>query len=867
MNPKILNIGTGTFIILKLWILSLILCSGTKTQAQNNDSIIAGKQEILRDTIRIQKRKPEDSSRISKSAIQSVINYSAKDSIPIDFENNMISLYGNALVQYDEIELRAGIIFIQWEKDLIYAEGYYDSLDNYLEAPVFIDKGQEYKAKKIIYNFKTKKGKLFTLFTHEGESYIHGEEVKKDEEDVFYIKNARFTTCDHEENPHFYIAATRIKVIPNKHIISGPAYMVIEDIPVPLGIPFGFFPSQDKRSSGIVIPTYGESLSRGFFLKQGGYYLGLNDYFDLLLKGDIYTGGSWLLNASSNYKKRYRYNGNFFVQYAHNAFGDPESPDYYLSKDFSVRWTHRQDNKARPNSNFSANVNAGSQNAFRNNFNNPVDIFSNNLNSSISYSKTFSGTPFSLTSSLTHNQNLSKRTLDLTTPQLALNMKKIFLIPRKAGIKKKWYHNINVSYRMDFRNSISTYDSLFLEPETWKEWQNGFKHYIPLATSMKIFKYFTFTPSINYTGRTYFERNKKEYRYSTNPEYSDSIVDIKEKGMYHLHEFSSGASVSTRVYGMFNINTLGIIAVRHLITPSISLSYKPDFAGPEYGYYASVRLDSAGNTQEYSYYSQNIYGTPGRGEQALLSFQLQNNLEAKVKSKNDTVSQTKKIKILDVFNFNGSYNFLADSMKLSRINFNGRTALFNNKLSLQFSGSIDPYFITKDSFLVDKFSIAENGKIGRITQAMISLSTSLNSKKQKNTKQEILPPYMFHPFNYYIDFDVPWNVNLSYSLNYSNYSPRNRKYYDDPFITQSISFGGNVNLTDKWKIGFRSGYDIKNKDFTYTSVDIYRDLHCWEMRFNWIPFGFLQSYMFGINVKSTLLQDLKFDKKKYYYDY
>ena len=804
--------------------------------------------------------KPVDTT-ISKSAITSTINYFARDSIPVDLQNNTITLYGEAWVTYEKIKLEAAVIKIDWKNELLYAEGIYDSKNKYIGAPKFIDNGQEYKAKKMVYNFMSRKGKLYELITKEGEGYIHGQVVKKDSQNNIYASKAKYTTCE-LEHPHYYISASKVEILQDK-IISGPAYMVMEDVPIPLAVPFGFFPKKDTRSSGIILPVYGESNGRGFFLKGLGYYLGLNDYMDLTLKGDIYSHGSWLFNVGSNYAKRYKYSGNFNVIYAHNKYGDPETPEYALSKDFSVNWSHVQDPKSHPNSSFSANVNAGSQNSFRHNSYNFDQNLQNTLSSSISWSKRFPGSPFSMTASLTHSQNLSNKTINLNFPNYSFNVARINPFRKKDRVgTKKWYDDIGLSYALNFRNTINTYDSLFLKKDTWNQWKYGFKHDLPVSTSFKFLKHFTFTPSFRYAGWTYFSRITKRYE--------DTIIQHEEKGVYQLSEYDVSGQLTTRIYGMFNINRFKIIAIRHVMSPSLSFVYKPDFSNPPYDYYREVQIDSTGKTIKYSLYTDGIFQYPGIGRQGNIVFNLQNNLESKLKPKIDTGdAPPRKITLLESFGIGASYNIFADSMKLSLIRFDARTSLFKNKLGVQFSGTLDPYYITADSQLVNKFEIQETGGLGRITNMNISFDFSLNSPQKKDKKKDAGKPEPppFAEDIYYVNFDVPWNVSFSYMLSYVNFGRIGNKVVNKSSIIQTISFSGNFNIAKKWKLDFRSGFDMETKKLSATSININRDLHCWQMSFTWIPFGYWQSYMFTLNVKSSVLKDLKIDKKRDYYDY
>ena len=782
---------------------------------------------------------------ISGSAIKTEIRYSARDSIPMDLKNNFLTLYGKAEITFGDVKLTAAIIKIDWKHSLLYAEGVYDTNHVYIDPPVYTEKDVPYKAKKMIYNFKSRKGKLYDLITQDGDSYIHGSILKKDSNDVVYVSKAKFTTCS-DSVPHFYISAAKIEILKNQ-IISGPAYMVIEGVPLPIAIPFGFFPKKNGRSSGIILPAYGESQDRGFFLRGFGYYFGLNDYFDLLLKGDAYSNGSWLANLNSTYAKRYKYRGNLNVNYAWNKYGDPETPDYSLSKDFSINWVHTQDPKARPSSLFSANINAGTQNSYRNNSTNAEEILNNTLQSSVSYSKSFTGSPFSLAASLRHSQNLSQKTISLTVPDFSFNMARITPFKgHKAVEKKKWYSDIGIQYGLNFRNKLDTYDSILFEPKTWDSWKNGISHSIPISTAFTFFKYLNVSPQINYNGYTYSKRTVKTWE-------NDTLISTDESGFYHLSQYNFSTRLGTKVYGMYKINRLGIIAIRHLVTPSLTFMYQPDFSNPKYGYYSTVQTDTLGNTTKYSYFDGYIMGSPGSGKQGSMAFGLQNNIEAKVKDKKDTTGTgTRKIKLLDNFGINGSYNFLADSMNLSNINYSGYTTLFRDKLNVQFSGVLDPYLMNPYGVRVNQFLFEKYNGWFRLTNFNLTLSSSFNSPKE--SKKGIVKDAEYVPFS------LPWNLSLGYTFTYSK-----------PAFTvttlQSVELSGYLNLTSNWRISFRSGYDFDNKAISFTSIDIHRDLHCWEMAFSWIPTGFRQSYSFRINVKSSVLKDLKLNKKKDYYDY
>lgn len=808
----------------------------------------------------IKKSVSNDTQYISNDAIKSRINYSAKDSIPIDLNNSLIRLYGEAEVTYEQIRLKAAKITFDWKNSIVTAEGVADSNGKITGNPVFFDKDQEYKAEKIIYNFKTKKGKLYNLLTVEGEGFIHGEEVMKDENDVLYARQAKYTTCNDQEHPHFFISASKIKIL-DKTIISGPAWLVIENVPLPLGVPFGFFPKKDNRSSGILLPSVGESGNRGFYLKGGGYYFSINDYLDLALRGDIYSRGSWLLNASSNYKVRYKFSGNLTVQYANNRFGEQNDPDFYVSKDFSINWTHNQDPKSMKNASFRANVNAGSRNSFRNNSVNPAEILQNTLRSSIAYSKFFKGTPFSLSTGISHSQNLGTGQISISAPDFNFSMNRITPFKSKKG-KKRWYSDIGLRYSLNSRNTLNTTDTAFLNPQSWLKWENGMQHSLPLSASFKVLKYFTFSTSADYTGYTYFKTINKTFVENYQGTETDTIITTEDNGIFHAHDVSLNGNLTTRIYGMYNINRWNIVAMRHLITPTVSFSYRPDFSDPRFGYYKRVATDTSGkNFETYPVFKTPIFGMPGKFRQGNLIFNIQNNFELKVLSKPDSNGKqtSRKIKLLDFLNLSGSYNFFADSFQLSNLRFSGRTTLFKNKLNVQFSGEIDPYTLTSTGKRISVFEWESNKKFGRLTGFYLSLNSSLNSLPAKDNKQDNIGITTL-PYENYVDFNIPWNLTWNYTLSYNKPALKEE-------ITQTITVSGNVNLTAKWKINISTGYDLEAHQLTFTSVDIYRDLHCWEMSFHWIPFGYNQSYLFRINVKASVLKDLKIDKKKYYFDY
>lgn len=798
----------------------------------------------------------KDTLKISKKedgALNSKVKYTAKDSIRFDVISKKVYLYGNASIHYEAIDLKAGFITIDWNDNTVYAEPLPDSTGKLTGKPVFTDDNGSFNAQSMKYNFTTKKGKISSVITKEGEGYIHGEVVKKYKNNDFFIKNGKYTTCD-LDTPHYYIASGKLKVMPNDKVITGPAYLIIEKIPTPFAIPFGYFPNKKGQSSGIIIPTYGESTYLGFFLKNGGYYLGISDHLDLALKADIYSKGSWGGGASSNYAKRYKYRGAFSFNYNFIKNGEPELPGYQINKDFFINWSHSQDPKAHPNSLFTANVNAGSNTFYTHSLSNTNNYLTNTFQSAISYSKTWPGKPFNLSLSARHNQNTLNKQISITLPEATFNVNRInFFKSKIQSPEQKWYEKIGASYVINARNSIQATDSTLFK-ETFRQFQNGLRQSMPISTSFKLLKFFSLSPSVNFNSSSYLQSIRKHW----DNQRGGVVIDTVKKFSTSL-DYSVNASLFTRIYGMFQFKKGNLIAIRHVISPSVQFSYHPDFSKPSFGYYRYVRTNLKGDSAKYFIYEGSIFGGPPTGKAGIVSFSLDNLLDLKLKNKKDTISGTKKIKIFENLSFNSSYNMAADSLKWSNITMNGRTTLFN-KVYLNFSGTFDPYTTDQAGNKINKFEIKEHKRLARLTDAGLSFSFNLNpsagipKQSNKGSEQELKQINM-NP-DAYIDFNIPWTLNMNYNILYT------KPNYQKSIISQTLSFSGDVSLTPKWKIGFNSGYDFINKDFSYSSINIYRDLHCWEMHFNWIPFGFRQSYNFQINVKSSMLQDLKLVRRR-----
>jgi hypothetical protein len=800
----------------------------------------------------------------SNSPLKEKIVYNATDSMVIDMQSQKAYLYNNASVVYEDMKLEAGYIELDFGKNLLFSKGIIDSTGTIVQKPVSTQNGEKFNAGEITYNFKSKKGKIRDVVTQQGDGYIHGRDIKKDSSNVYYVAGGKYTTCD-DPHPHFYIGAKKIKVIPNDKIITGPAELYIADVPTPLMLPFGYFPNKKGRASGILLPTYGESNQWGFFLKDGGFYFGTNEHVDLALRGDIYANGSFGASAASNYNNRYHFAGNLNLKYSEIINGDRELPTYTKNKVFFIQWKHTQDPKANPTSRFTADVNAGSSSYNKFNGNVTGAYLTNTFQSSVAYSKVLTGTPFNFLVNARHSQNTITKKVDLNLPEVALTMTRIYPFKSKTAVGNKWYDKIGVSAALNARNEIHTFDSLLFNNSTLQTMQNGAQISVPISTSLNVFKYFTFSPSISTRSAIYRETIDKRYVHNYNGNEKDSVITDTINGLQVANDYSIQASLNTRLYGDYFFRTKRLKQIRHVATPSITGSYRPDFSEGQYGYYRNVQIDSLGHTQQYSRFQNGIYGSPAAGRSGVVAFGLNNTLEAKVRQKTDSGSVDKKVSLIDNFSANISYNVAVKTYKWSNINLAGRTKLFK-KLDVNTSASLDPYQIDSSGTRIEKFEW-ENKRVGRLTSAMLSLSTSLRSSEKTNSNGTTAPvintsslDYINANPNMYVDFNIPWNLTMYYNLNYSK--PANKAT-----ITQTVTFNGDVSVSKNWKVSVASGYDFVNKQVTVTSLNVYRDLHCWEMRFTWVPFGFRQSFSLNINVKSSTLKDLKLTRKKDWYDY
>lgn len=837
--------------------------------------------------------------------IDAEVKYKAKDSIYTDMVTKKTYLYGDAELSYQDVLLTAHTIILDMDSSIAVAYGTRDSLNNEVGLPVFKDPSGEYTMRRMKYNFKTEKAIIEHIVTEQGEGFVVGNKAKKIENGAYCMKDAQYTTCDHHDHPHFYLNLTKAKVVPGKKTITGPAYLVLEDVKLPLVIPFAMIPSTSSYSSGFLFPSYRDEQIRGFGLTDGGYYWAANDYFDLMFKGDLFTNGSWASRFSSNYKMRYKFSGRFNFQYLVNIYSEKDLPDYRKTKDMSIAWSHRQDAKANPYQNFSASVNFSTSSFDQNNVNNLIDpnrndISTNTKRSSISYSRRWAGKPYNFSVNLLHSQNSRDTTIDLTIPDLTFTVNRFYPFKRKnkVGSNENFLEKISLSYTGNAKNYVhAKEEDLRVGGDALSTlWKNGVKHSVPVAMNFKFLKHFTLNPSFNYTERWYFSKIKKGYDEDLNQVVNTDTIS----GFNRVYDYSFSAGTSTKIYTFFKPwrKLFGdkVDAIRHVATPSVSFSYRPDFGQEQFGYYDWFEYYNPNTDEvvrhEYSYYEGALYGIPGKGRSGSMGLSLGNTVEMKVKSSKDSTG-FKKIKILESLNFSTSYNFLADSLQWQPVSMSGRTKIFGTNIN--FGARFDPYAIdttsTGSPIRVNQSAWSAQKKLLRLESANLSFGLNFGSDtfKKKDTdneeeEQNNEPPIpdsmnpddinsQLNSFDQntnrslsegddgYAKFSIPWNVSLNYSFRLSKDKFNKEKMDYDYKVTSDINFNGNISLTPKWKFNFSSGYSIDQKQLAHTNVGISRDLHCWSMNFSLVPVGRYKSYFFTIRVNSSMLQDLKYEKR------
>ncbi len=808
--------------------------------------------------------------------LESIIKHTADSLIRQDIKNNKIILFDNAHIHYKDIDLTAGYIEIDNNTNVVWAKGVKDSIGDYSQLPVFKQGAEETTQDSIAFNFKTEKAKIWGLRTEQDGVIIRGEVTKKENDSTIYIRNIKFTTSE-KEKPDFYIKTNKAKIVPNKKLIIGLSNLVIQDVPTPLFLPFAYIPLTKGSTSGFIMPTWGDNNQQGYFLQNGGYYFAINDYVDLAVLTDVYSNGSWGFRTESNYAVRYKFNGNFSFRYENLKNSLRGFDDFSKTTNYNLRWSHSQDSKASPNTRFSASVNLGSSTYYReslNEFNNN-SFLNNTLSSSVSFYKKFIGTPFNLSVSATHSQNANTESINMSLPSLQVNMDRIYPFASKSGAKKNALQKLGVTYSIKGDNKISTTDEFFFKKEMFETARSGIQHNSTFSTNMKLLKYFTLSPNANYKEVWYFDKINKTYNAVENNVATDTINKFSA-----FREYSAGVSLSTTVYGMLNFKKGRLQAIRHVMRPSVSYGYRPDFSS----FYEEVQQSEDENdVLEYSPFSNGIYGGPSKGLSNSLSFSLNNTFEAKVMSKDSTVVEPEKVTLINNLNFSASYNMAADSLKWSPVRMTAGTAFFDKKLQLNINTTLDPYAITSAGTRINTFNINNGGSLFRLTNAGLTMNYSITSKKsdsntnskqqtaQANNSDGIFGEDLSNSNNlnsegpqkgkntktaklYHATF--PWTLKIAYSLNYLN---TNRQ---KEISSNSLMFSGDIELTPKWKVGASSGYDIKNKGFSYTQLRFSRDLDSWKLNFNWVPFGDRQTYYFFIGVKSTMLSDLKYDKRQ-----
>ena len=838
----------------------------------NNNYLFS--QDIEKDTIY--------SDTLKNKLILDDVRRKAKGYIKINNKEKIITLFDNAELYYMDIELRSGIIKFDWETNVVSAGRIKDSLGNYIQSPIFKQGGDEINPDSLRYNFNTKKALIWNSRTTQNEMNVFSSATKKENDSIYFIKEAKVTTSKNLDDPEYYIRVRSGKFIPKNKIIAGPSNLYIYDVPTPIFLPFAYFPLTEDRNSGFIFPTIGQNNRRGYFFQNGGYYLAPSEYFDLTLLGDYYTNGSYGMRVESSYRKRYSFNGRLSLRFENLIDGERGLPGYSKSNIYNIRWTHSQDSKANPYNRFSASVNLGSSNYFRESLNqiNTPNFLNNTLNSSVSFSKTFRGYPsvnVSLTAS--HSQNTRSKTVDLVLPTFQGNVERVYPFVKKNGQKKGIIKNINLQYTFRGENRINTTDSLFFKKGMFDDAKYGMKHTIPVSTNFKVLKHFSVSMNGNFdeiwTGNTILRND-----YDTVNQEEGGKIQVK--GFDRFSQYNFGMSLGTTIYGLFNFKENSRIqSIRHVIRPSVSYNIRPSFEK----YYDTYIIDANGNTAEYTRFEENFFGLPSRRYSSAIGLQISNNIEAKIKEKDSLATEPRKVTILNNLNFSTSYNLAADSLRLSPVRMTTGTNLFKNKLNLNLSATFDPYSINDNGFRINKLNIADGGGLFRMTSANLNMNFSIDSKsfnsKNKSENSENLTgggrtDDLFgssqdltkstfdddeddgrrkENLTEYIN-KIGWDFRFAHSLTYLN----NRK--QRKIGNNSLMFSGNIILSKKWKIGGSSGYDFKNKGFTYTQLRFERDLDSWKMNFSWVPFSIRESWYFFIGIKSGFLSDLKYDKRK-----
>ncbi len=826
------------------------------------------------------------------------VKFSAKDSL-VFFGRNNAKMFGTSEVTYGEIDLKAMEIEMNMDKSEVYAMGRPDSVGELEGNPIFKDPSGEYESKTMRYNFKSKKGFITDVVTQQGEGYLSGGITKKMENDEYYIRNGRYTTCDDHEHPHFYLQLTKGKMKPGKNVVTGPAYMVLADVPLPLAVPFGYFPFSKKYSSGVIFPSFGEDYNRGFFLRDGGYYFAINDKIDLALTGEIYTKGSWGLAAQSNYVKRYKFSGNFNLSYIITINGDKGSADYSKQKNFRITWSHSQDSKANPNMSLSASVNFTTSGYTRNDLNSYYsNAFTENTKSStVNMTYKFPNSKWSLSTTANVSQRTADSTLTVSFPNITITMSQTAPFKRKKAVgDEKWYEKIKLSYSGMFQNSLTAKQDEFFKKSLIKDWRNGMKHSIPVSATFNIFNYLNITPSVTLNDRMYTNKIRQQW-----DPVASAVVRDTTYSFYNVFDFNASVSLDTKIYGFFKpwkIFGDKVQMIRHVVTPTVSFSASPDFSSPFWGYYGTYAYSNPKTgeilNRKYSYFSHGMFGSVGQGKTGSVNVSIANNVEMKVKSDQDSTG-VKKVSLIENFTVSQSYNFAADSMRWSNINTSLSLRLmknFNLNLSAtwdvytyQLSPSGSPVRVNRTRLQAGK-GLAKLSSTGTSFSYTFNNSTFKRDKDKKNDKsasqnkpsedvakygsenedessgddKSAKTDYVLNPDGY-AKWECPWSLSVNYSVNYGYGDFDYQKLEYKGRVTQNLSFSGNIRPTKNWAFNFSASYNFDTKKIAYMNCSVSRDLHCFTMSASFVPVGPYKSYSFHIAVKSSLLSDLKYDKR------
>ena len=827
-----------------------------------------------------------------KELLSGIVNYRASDYVSMNQRKQKIYMYNEAEVIYEDMEIKAGVIEIDYSKNLVYAGRIKDST-GYSQRPVFTQGENVIEPDSIIFNTETKKALVFNSRTEQQGFKVYSPITKMENDSVYFMKNGRFTTAESEEDPEYQFVTTKLKLVPNKKVIVGPTYMEIYGVPTPIALPFAFFPMTQKQTSGIIFPSFGEDSGndRGYFLQNGGYYFAISDYLDLAILGDYYTNGSYGLRIENNYAVRYKYRGNISFRYENLLNSERGFSDFTQSTIYNIRWSHSQDTKANPNARFSASVNLGSSDYFQESINqlNQSSFLNNTLSSSVSYSRTFTGEPqVNLSTTATHSQNTNTGNIDLTLPTVQASMGRVYPFAPKTGSKKGVIQNINFQVTTRGEYSISTNDSIFGKSEMFDDAEIGMKHTIPLTTNFKVFDYFSVSANANLEENWTLKTVSKYYD-QTNEE----VISVDQNGFDRYLTYNFGASIGTTIYGMYNFEKEGkspkIQAIRHVMRPSLSYSVTPAF-NKYYETYDVIDADGTTSEVEYTRFENSLYGSPSNNFSSSVGLSLGNNIEAKIKSKDSTSTESEKRFILNNLNFSTAYDLAADSLNISPVRVSGGTQILDNKMSINFGMTLNPYALDSNNNIVNTFNINNGGSLFRLTSANLTMSYTLsndsfsgdesgqdNQSSQQSARSGGRTDDLFGKSedfadtrlsdrengkdekdeqNEFYNYKMPWSLRLAYSANYGNTQRENE------ISSHSLMFSGDVDLSPRWSVGASSGYDLLNQGFTYTQLRFERDLLSWRMNFTWIPFSDNSSWNFFIGISSSLLKDLKYDKQK-----